>query len=253
MASSLPVVRHVLIIEPLIIVIFCTVIQNIFGVGILVFGTPILLGLDYDLMTTLGILLPSSLLVSLIQILTTKNARFPSKNSLIQSVCGVVLGALLLFYFSVPLSVYVVTAAAMLLAGGLRLNLELRDRVCHFLTQPSLNFHFINGIFHGFSNLGGILLVLRNNLGNDTKNQSLMNTASVYLIYVLSQISVLCLLGNFEIFINGLMVLPVVGLFSFVLGDRPITFLSAKFMDNALGVFFISVSAVLSYKIIQML
>jgi hypothetical protein len=38
-----------------------------------------------------------------------------------------------------------------------------------------------------------------------------------------------------------------------VLGDRPITFLSAKFMDNALGVFFISVSAVLSYKIIQML
>ena len=253
MASSLPGLRHVLIIEPLIIVVFCTVIQNIFGVGILVFGTPLLLSLDYDLMTTLGILLPSSLLVSLIQISTIKNARFPSTNALIQSVCGVVLGAFLLLYFSVPLSVYVVTAVAMLLAGGLRLNLELRNRIYHFLTQPSLNFHFINGIFHGFSNLGGILLVLRNNLGNDAKNQSLMNTASVYLIYVLSQISVLCLSGNVEIFINGLMVLPVVGLFSFVLGDRPITFLSAKFMDNALGVFFISVSAVLSYKIIQML
>lgn len=233
--------------------IFCTVIQNIFGVGILVFGTPLLLSLDHDLMTSLGILLPSSLLVSLMQMLTIKHAVFPSKNSLIQSVCGVVLGALLLLYFSVPLSVYVVTAVAMLLAGGLRLNLKLRNRVYRLLTNPSLNFHFINGIFHGFSNLGGILLVLRNNLGNDPKNQSLMNTASVYLIYVLSQISVLCLLGNFEIFINGLMVLPVVGLFSFVLGDRPITFLSAKFMDNALGVFFISVSAVLSYKIIQML
>ena len=63
-----------MIIEPLIIVIFCTVIQNIFGVGILVFGTPILLSLDYDLMTTLGILLPSSLLVSLIQILETRGA-----------------------------------------------------------------------------------------------------------------------------------------------------------------------------------
>ena len=157
------------------------------------------------------------------------------------------------FIFSVPLSVYVVTAAAMLLAGGLRLNLGLRDRVCHFLTQPSLNFHLINGIFHGFSNLGGILLVLKNNLGKEAKNQSLMNTASVYLIYVLSQISVLCMLGNFEIFMNGLLVLPVVGLFSFVLGDRPVTFLSAKLMDYALGVFFISVSAVLSYKITQML
>ena len=242
-----------MIIEPLLIVIFCTVIQNIFGVGILVFGTPLLLSLNYDLMTTLGILLPSSLLVSLIQISTIKNARFPSTNAFIQSVCGVVLGAFLLFYFAVPLSVYVITAVAMLLAGGLRLNLVFRSRIYHFLSQPSLNFHFINGIFHGFSNLGGILLVLRNNLGHDSKNQSLMNTASIYLIYVLSQISVLCLLGDFEIFKNGLMVLPVVGLFSFVLGDRPITFLSAKFMDNALGVFFISVSAVLSYKIIEML
>ena len=213
-----------MIIEPLLIVIFCTVIQNIFGVGILVFGTPLLLSLNYDLMTTLGILLPSSLLVSLIQISTIKNARFPSTNAFIQSVCGVVLGAFLLFYFSVPLSVYVVTAVAMLLAGGLRLNLVFRSRVYHFLTQPSLNFHFINGIFHGFSNLGGILLVLRNNLGHESKNQSLMNTASIYLIYVLSQISVLCLLGDFEIFKNGLMVLPVVGLFSFVLGDRPIHF-----------------------------
>ena len=240
-------------IELLIIVIFCTVIQNIFGVGILVFGTPILLSLDYSLMTTLGILLPSSLLVSLIQILTIKDACLPSKNSLIQSVFGVALGALLLLYFSVPLSVYVVTAVAMLLAGGLRLNLKLRNSAYHFLMRPSIKFHFINGIFHGFSNLGGILLVFKNNFGNDAKNQSLMNTASVYLIYVLSQVSVLCLAGNFEIFINGLMVLPVVGLFSFVLGVRPVSFLSAKSMDNALGVFFISVSAALSYKIIQML
>ena len=151
-----------MIIEPLVVVIVCTVIQSIFGVGILVFGTPVLLSLDYDLMTSLGVLLPSSLAVSVIQILTIKNARPPSNNTIVQSVCGVVVGALLLLYFSVPLSVYIVTAVAKLLAGCLRLNFNLRYRVYHFLTQPSLNFHFINGIFHGFSNLGGILLVLRN-------------------------------------------------------------------------------------------
>ena len=253
MVNSLLGLTDVLIIEPLIIVIFCTVIQNIFGVGILVFGTPILLSLDYDLITILGILLPSSLLVSLIQILTIKNVRFPPKSSLIQSVCGVVLGALLLLYFSVPLSVYVVTAVAMLLAGGLRLSLKLKYKVYQFLSQPLLNFHLINGVFHGFSNLGGIMLVFRNNLANDAKSQSLMNTASVYLIYVLSQLSVLCLSGNFKIFINGLMILPIVGLLSLVLGERQITFFSAKVMDKALGIFFISVSAVLAYKIIQML
>ena len=63
----------------------------------------------------------------------------------------------------------------------------------------------------------------------------------------------LCLLGKLEIFINGLMALPVVAVLSFVLGGRAVTSFSVKFMDNALGVFFISVSAVLSYKIIQML
>lgn len=221
--------------------------------GILVFGTPILLGLGYDLMATLGILLPSSLLVSFIQVITIKKARFPSTHSLVQSIFGVLFGAFLLLHFSVPLSVYAVTAVAMLLAGCLRLNLKLRQYIFYFLTRPSLNFHLINGIFHGFSNLGGILLVFRNNFGTDAKDQALMNTASVYLIYVLSQIFVLCLSGNFGIFITGLMVLPVVGLFSFILGDRPVTLLSAKSMDNVLGVFFVSVSAVLFHKVINML
>ena len=187
----------ILFIEPLVIVVCCTVIQNIFGVGILVFGTPILLGLGYDLMTTLGILLPSSLLVSLIQIITIKNVQFPSTHVLIQSIFGVLIGAFLLLYFSVPLSVYGVTAVAMLLAGCLRLNLKLRQTMFYFLTRPSLNFYFINGIFHGFSNLGGILLVLRNNLEINAKNQSLMNTASVYLFYVLSQISVFVLIRQY--------------------------------------------------------
>ena len=54
-------------VEPLIVVLSCAVIQNVFGVGILVFGTPILLSLGYDLLSALGILLPSSLFVSLVQ------------------------------------------------------------------------------------------------------------------------------------------------------------------------------------------
>ena len=114
--------------------------------------TDIRLTSGWHLLTSLGILLPSSLLVSLIQIITIKNVQFPSTHVLIQSIFGVLIGALLLLYFSVPLSVYGVTAVAMLLAGCLRLNLKLRQTMFYFLTRPSLNFYFINGIFHGFSN-----------------------------------------------------------------------------------------------------
>lgn len=240
-------------IEPLVVVFFCTVVQNIFGVGILVFGTPILLGLGYDLLTILGILLPTSLLVSLTQVMTIKNAVFPSFKALLHSVIGVVLGTVILINYSVPVFVYVVTALAMLFAGSLRLSLNLRNKVNYMMSRPRLNFYFFNGVFHGFSNLGGILLVLKNNLDTLDKNQALVSTSSIYLIYVMSQITVFFISGNQELFFEGLIISPLFALFSILLGNRPLKFLSGKSMDNALGTFFILASLVLCYRFFQLI
>ena len=52
----------------LLVIIFFTIIQSIFGVGLLVFGTPTLLLLDYTFYETLSFLLPSSIIVSLLQV-----------------------------------------------------------------------------------------------------------------------------------------------------------------------------------------
>ena len=248
-----PRYEAILSIEPLIVVLFCTMVQNIFGVGILVFGTPVLLSLGYDFVTTLGILLPSSLLVSVTQIVTIKNAVFPTLKVFVHSVIGVALGATLLITYCVPVFIYIVTALAMLFAGGLRLRLDLRDRVGYWMARPYLKFYFLNGIFHGFSNLGGILLVLKNNLDTVDKNQALMSTASVYLIYVMSQIVVFLILGNHEPFRDGLVMSPLIALFSIVLGNKPLTLLSVNVLDNALGIFFILVSFVLSYKVFHLI
>ena len=43
-------------------------IQSLFGVGVLLFGTPILLVLGYDFITALTILLPISLTINLLQV-----------------------------------------------------------------------------------------------------------------------------------------------------------------------------------------
>ena len=51
-----------------IIVIILSIIQSIFGVGILLFGTPTLIYLDYSFINTLNILLPCSLLISFFQL-----------------------------------------------------------------------------------------------------------------------------------------------------------------------------------------
>ena len=166
---------------------------------------------------------------------------------------GVALGTALLINYSVPIFIYIITALAMLFAGGLRLRRDLRDRVGYWLTRPYLKFYFFNGVFHGFSNLGGILLVLKNNLDTSDKNQALMSTASVYLIYVMSQIFVFLISGNHEPFQDGLVMSPLIALFSIVLGNKPLTLLSVNVLDNALGIFFILVSFVLSYKVFHLI
>ena len=55
-------------IEIFIIVTFLALIQSIFGVGILLLGTPILLLLNMEFISVLYLLLPISLCVNLIQI-----------------------------------------------------------------------------------------------------------------------------------------------------------------------------------------
>ena len=54
--------------ELIIIILLCT-FQSIFGVGLLLFGTPFFLMIGYDFSSTLAIILPVSILISFFQII----------------------------------------------------------------------------------------------------------------------------------------------------------------------------------------
>ncbi len=56
-------------IDILITVLATTVIQSVFGVGVLLFGTPVLLLLGYDFINALSVLLPISIAINLLQII----------------------------------------------------------------------------------------------------------------------------------------------------------------------------------------
>ena len=58
-----------MIILETIIILFLIVFQSIFGIGLLVFGTPTLMILGYQYSDILSVLLPISCSISLIQIL----------------------------------------------------------------------------------------------------------------------------------------------------------------------------------------
>ena len=60
-----------------ILISLLSIIQSIFGIGVLVFGTPTLLLMGYDFITTLALLVPASMTISLLQIVNVKFERPP--------------------------------------------------------------------------------------------------------------------------------------------------------------------------------
>ena len=235
-------------IDALIVVTLCTLVQNIFGVGILVFGTPILLGLGYDYLQSIGLLLPCSFGVSLLQVLRLSDVEMPDANVLCYSMVGVICGVSLLSFLSVPVIVYAITCVAMFFAATLRFHKPLRKRLATVMLSSNTKFYLFNGIFHGFSNLGGILLVVRNNLEAAHHNQSLFNTAIIYLVYVIFQMISHTYAGQVQYFIEGVYLAPFAFFISWVMGRKQFDRLSVKTKDNILGLFFVSVGAILAYK-----
>tara|TARA_B110001450_G_scaffold248512_1_gene264808 strand:+ start:2124 stop:2837 length:714 start_codon:yes stop_codon:yes gene_type:complete len=232
-------------------VLFCTFIQSFFGVGILVFGTPILLSLGYGYFEVLGILCPSSLGVSLAQIiLMRRGGAFPKISDINQSILGVVLGTALLSIFAVPIFIYFLTAVVMFFAGTLRLSKKIRHSVLKTIGFKSQYFYFFNAVFHGFSNLGGVLLVFKNSISISKKQEMLFNIACIYALYVTFQVIVLTISGNSKWFLEGLLIVPFSIFLNVFLGQNSFCLLSPKMLDAALGVFFISVGGVLIYKVV---
>jgi uncharacterized protein len=114
-----------------LIVALLATVQSVFGVGLLVFGTPLLLLAGMPFPVILAYLLPCSLTISLLQVLTTGGS--PKQ-------IGVAVGAMLL-----------VTAALRLVPPG---NAAMSRLVARH--RPGLLVGL--GVVHGLSNLGGGIL-----------------------------------------------------------------------------------------------
>jgi len=81
------------------IIIILSIIQSIFGIGLLVIGTPVLLILNYDFFNVLSILLPCSILISILQINSYDVANNINKNVIILSIPLIILGIFIIFTY----------------------------------------------------------------------------------------------------------------------------------------------------------
>ena len=138
-----------------IIISFTSIIQSLFGVGVLVFGTPLLLILKLDFIETLNILLPISMAINFFQI--SKNAVSIDK-SLSKDLFLIVLPLIsITLYLGIELiKIDLKLAVGFFLVFIAFLNLVKIDSLRFINEKIYLS---LMAIIHGLTNLGGALLV----------------------------------------------------------------------------------------------
>jgi uncharacterized membrane protein YfcA len=168
------------------------VIQSLFGIGLLVFGTPTLLLLGYPYQEALAILLPASLAVSALQLtavpkLDRSFARQFGAWCLVPLAGTLAVVSLLQFKASLNLAVALALAAFV----TLRTSPALEAKATAWLRLHQKPWLVLMGVVHGMSNLGGSLLtILASGLHSD-KDRIRSVIVHCYVSFALVQLTVL--------------------------------------------------------------
>ena len=141
----------------IIIIIIASIIQSLFGVGVLLFGTPLLLLLGYSFFESLLIVLPVSIAINTVQIIG--DYRFIDfkiyKKILFLTIPFITLSLFLVDKIVVDVSIYI---------GLFLIFIALKDyfifikRFMNKIISYNKSFYVLMGAVHGITNLGGALL-----------------------------------------------------------------------------------------------
>ena len=177
----------------LITVVATSFIQSIFGVGVLLFGTPLLLLQGYDFVQAVIVLLPISVSINLIQI--AKDYRCVDvgfyKRILIYTIPFVVLFLFVVTKFKINIGIII--GLFMLFVAAKDYSPKVNKAV-KFLVRYEKPYLIIMGIIHGLTNLGGSLLTAIVHSKEYDKNITRGTVAISYATFAVFQI--LTLMGS---------------------------------------------------------
>lgn len=209
-------------IDILIIVVVVAFIQSIFGVGILLFGTPILLLSGYEFVEALGVLLPVSLAVNTLQVLKHYRALDVVfyKQLLLFSIPFV--AVFLALVTSVRLNVTPVVAILLLLVAIKSFSPYIARKLQILVNHEKLYLMTL-GIVHGLSNLGGSMLTVIMYGKQYSKDKTRVTTAACYATLALCQLlTLLWVKYDYSLSYYDKMSLAQVGVVVFLLTEEAV-------------------------------
>jgi len=179
----------------IIIISITAIIQSIFGTGVLLFGTPLLLIFGYSFHFALIILLPTSILISLLQL--KDNFINVDINYYKKLIIYCIPFIIISLYYSGIISTQINYFIGILLVIiSLKNSIRLIDRLLKFLNLYENIYFILMGVLHGITNLGGSLLsasIFNKDFSKATKRSTI---AICYLSMAIIQIITLPLIIN---------------------------------------------------------
>ena len=205
----------------IIIVIILSLLQSIFGVGILLFGTPILLSLDYSFIESLNILLPLSLLVNLVQLFSDyNNINYKFYSEFIKFTIPFLFLSLL-FIIKIEINMNYIVGIFIVLVSIQNNVPYLKKNIIKLFNEKILL--ILTGLIHGLSNLGGSFLTVMIYSKNMSKNETRSTIVICYATFALIQLITIFLVANKYYFEN----IIIYCLISFI-----VVILSEKYLYN---------------------
>jgi hypothetical protein len=113
-------------------VLLLIMIQTILGAGILIFGVPILTIYGFEYLDIIGLLLPSSMTVSTLQLFNYQSVKTDEFKRLPIAILGIIIGLIILMKLDVTSVVPPIIGGLMLLAAVFRTSALTKQKTEHF-------------------------------------------------------------------------------------------------------------------------
>lgn len=193
-----------------LIIFLLIIFQSLFGIGLLLFGTPAFLFLGYDFEATLILLLPISICISFLQV----NFRKFSINSLAREFNLYCLPFLVLFLiltinFGEILDIKIYASMLLIISSLIILIKDKINNIKKYLPKYRKFFLIIIGVIHGLTNMGGGFLSIFSASINNNRLSTRNYISYGYLIMGIFQYVTILLIGLNSIDFTKLFYIPM--------------------------------------------
>lgn len=202
-------------------VVITAIIQSLFGAGVLLFGTPLLLLFGHEFVDVLVVLLPISIGINLLQIIKHHvHIDFAFyRNILILTLPPIALFLFLVTHARINISLLIGAFLLFIACKEYSASIaKMLDRMMAF----EKTYFLLMGIVHGVSNLGGSLLTALAHHKQYEKDVARVTVAASYATFAAVQLLTLWLFSGEQIdmSINHTAVYLLVGMLVFTLSDE---------------------------------